>query len=223
MPAELDEEGLDARKKRARRVGPILADLYPDTRVTLDYGTPLELLVATILSAQCTDERVNLVTPALFARYPAAKDYAEGGRAELEGLIHSTGFFRNKAKHIQGMSACLVERHGGQVPATMEELLELPGVARKTANVVLSNAFGKLEGVVVDTHVKRVARRLGLTGETNPEKIELDLMQVLPQGEWRSFAWRLILHGRRRCSARNPDCDGCAIVEHCPSAHSFGA
>ncbi|MFO7588521.1 MAG: endonuclease III [Gemmatimonadota bacterium] len=215
-------EKLAARRERAGRIAQVLADLHPDLAISLGWETPLELLVATILSAQCTDERVNMVTPALFERFRAARDYAEADREELEELVRSTGFFRNKAKHIQEMAARLVDGHGGEVPDTMEELTALPGVARKTANVVLANAFGKAEGVVVDTHVKRVAGRLGLTEETDPEKVERDLMEILPRDEWRAFAWRLILHGRNRCTARKPDCEGCEISADCPSAFTFG-
>ncbi len=210
------------RKERAARLAPVLARIYPDLAISLDWQTPLELLVSTILSAQCTDERVNQVTPALFARYRTARDYAEADREELEELIRSTGFYRNKAKHIQGMAARLVDRHGGEVPDAMDALLELPGVARKTANVVLANAFGKAEGIVVDTHVKRVANRLGLTGESDPVKVERDLMNILPPEEWHPFAWRLILHGRTRCRARRPDCAGCEIAGDCPGAFTFG-
>jgi len=210
----------DDLEGRVKLLGERLSRLYPDVDISLDYSTPLELLVSTILSAQCTDERVNRVTPSLFRRCPTARDYAEIERAELEDLVRSTGFYRNKAKHIQEMAARLVERHGGWVPDTMEELVELPGVARKTANVVLSVAFDKRCGVVVDTHVKRVARRLGLTGATDPQKVERDLMEVLPQEEWRSFAWRLILHGRGRCKARKPECDECELADLCPSAGS---
>jgi len=214
-------DSLKSRRSRAAALGPLLAAVYPDTKISLDYEDPLELMVATILSAQCTDERVNKVTPALFARYPTALDYAESEREELETLIHSTGFFRNKAKNIQGMGARLVDVHDGVVPDTMDELIQLPGVARKTANVVLSNAFGKAEGVVVDTHIKRVAGRLGLTGEANPVKVERDLMEVLPRDQWIPFAFRLILHGRARCDARRPDCANCELAHLCPSAGSF--
>ncbi len=211
-------ESLRKRKERAADLKPILADRYPDLAVSLDWETPLELLVATILSAQCTDERVNQVTPALFERYPDAPAFANAERGDLEDLVRSTGFFRNKAKNIQGMAQRLVEEHDGRVPDGMDDLVQLPGVARKTANVVLSNAFGRNEGVVVDTHVKRVAGRLGLTGETDPVRVEQDLMQVLEPADWHSFPWRMILHGRQRCSARNPDCAGCEIRRLCPSA-----
>jgi len=211
-------ESLNKRRDRAAALQPILAECYPDLTVSLDWGTPLQLLVATILSAQCTDERVNRVTPALFERYPDVEAFAGADRDELEGLIRSTGFYRNKARNIQGMAQRVVAEHGGQVPDAMDELIELPGVARKTANVVLSNAFGRNEGVVVDTHVKRVAGRLGLTGETDPVRVERDLMQVLDPADWHSFPWRMILHGRQRCAARKPDCSGCEVRSLCPSA-----
>jgi len=211
-------ESLRKRQDRVAEVKPVLAERYPDLTVSLDWNTPLELLVATILSAQCTDERVNRVTPALFERYPDAEAFASADREELEGLVRSTGFYRNKAKNIQGMARRLVAEHDGRVPETMDELVELPGVARKTANVVLSNAFGRHEGVVVDTHVKRVAGRLGLTAESDPVRVERDLMKVLDPKDWHSFPWRMILHGRQRCSARKPDCPGCEVRSLCPSA-----
>jgi endonuclease-3 len=217
MPARR-VESLKKRRDRAAALKPILAELYPDLTVSLDWGTPLELLVATILSAQCTDERVNRVTPALFQRYPDVEAFAGADREELEGLVRSTGFYRNKARNIQRMAQQVVSEHGGEVPDSMHELVELPGVARKTANVVLSNAFGRNEGVVVDTHVKRVAGRLGLTGETDPVRVERDLMQVLDTDDWHSFPWRMILHGRQRCAARKPDCSACEIRDLCPSA-----
>ncbi len=212
---------LSRRRERAARLGPRLAALYPGLEISLGWDNPLELLVATILSAQCTDERVNMVTPELFRRYRTAEDYAAAEPEELEELIRSTGFFRSKARHVRGMAARLVAEHAGQVPDSMEELTRLPGVARKTANVVLSNAFSKTEGVVVDTHVKRVATRLGLTAAKTPEAIERDLMQVLPREEWHPFSWRLIRHGRARCTARRPDCEACEISDECPSAFTF--
>jgi len=212
---------LEKRRERAAAVAPRLAASYPDLEISLDWETPLELVVATILSAQCTDERVNKTTPALFERYGTARDYAEADREELEELIRSTGFFRNKAKNIQGMGRVVAQEFGGEVPRTMDELLTLPGVARKTANVVLTNGFGKVEGIVVDTHVKRVSRRLGLTGETSPVNIERDLMKVLPEEEWHPFPWRLILHGRAVCDARSPRCDDCMLSDLCPSAFTF--
>lgn len=211
-------ESLRKRRYRVSELKPVLAERYPDLTVSLDWKSPLELLVATILSAQCTDERVNRVTPALFERYPDAEAFANADREELEGLVRSTGFYRNKAKNIQGMALRLVAEHDGRVPETMDALVELPGVARKTANVVLSNAFKRHEGVVVDTHVKRVAGRLGLTAESDPVRVERDLMKVLDPEDWHSFPWRMILHGRQRCAARKPDCAGCEVRDLCPSA-----
>ncbi len=208
-------------RDRAAAIGPTLAELYPGLEISLTYSNPLELLVATILSAQCTDERVNRVTPALFLRYPQAADYAESDPEELQELIHSTGFFRNKTKNIRAMAQRLMAEHEGQVPDSMDALVALPGVARKTANVVLSNAFEKYEGVVVDTHVKRLSQRLHLTKNADPLKVERDLMAILPQEEWRPFSWRLIKHGRARCTARKPDCAGCEVADRCPSAGSF--
>ena len=211
----------EERRARVQKMIPRLEEAYDDLEITLDHSSPLELVVATILSAQCTDARVNRVTPDLFDRYRTAEDYAGADREELEELIRSTGFYRNKAKYIQGMARKLVEEHDGRVPRSMEALTELPGVARKTANVILSNAFERNEGVVVDTHVQRVSRRLGLTDHERPEKIEEDLMEVLPRERWRSFAWRLILHGRNTCSARSPSCGDCILEDLCPSAHAF--
>lgn len=195
-----------------------LGKTYPDAHCELNYSNPLELLVATILSAQCTDKRVNVVTAELFKKYPTAADYAKANPVELEQDIKSTGFFRNKAKNIQACCRKLLERHGGQVPQTMEELTRLDGVGRKTANVVLGNAFGNQEGVVVDTHVARLSRRLGLTRQNDPEKIEQELMRFVPQDLWTLFSHWLIWHGRRRCSARGPDCPNCEIQKLCPSA-----
>jgi endonuclease-3 len=195
-----------------------LARSYGDAHCALVHSNVLELLVATILSAQCTDNRVNIVTRVLFKKYRTAKDYAEAEPRELEQDIRSTGFFRNKSKSIRGAAQLLVEKHGGEVPDTMEELLELPGVARKTANVVLGTWFKKAEGVVVDTHVHRITRRLQLTREDDPKKIERDLMKLLPREEWTNFSHRLIWHGRRICTARKPKCDECPIAKDCPSA-----
>jgi endonuclease-3 len=195
-----------------------LTSAYPDARCSLDHQSPLELLIATILSAQCTDERVNMVTPELFRRFPTAEAYARAPIAEIEALIHSTGFFRNKAKSIQGATRRLTEVYSGSVPDTMDELLSLPGVARKTANVVLGNAYGKASGVVVDTHVQRITRLLGLTREHDPKKIELELMALLPPGEWVGWSHRLIQHGRRVCIARRPRCGDCVVATLCPSA-----
>jgi endonuclease-3 len=195
-----------------------LAAAYPDATCSLDYRSPFELLVSTILSAQCTDERVNMVTPALFAKYRRPEDYLAVPVEELEQDIHSTGFFRNKAKSIRGAARLLIERFGGELPRTMEELLTLPGVARKTANVVLGTAYGIAEGVVVDTHVRRLSGRLGLTEHDDPVKIERDLMAVIPHEAWIGFSHRLILHGRRVCHARKPNCPRCVLRDLCPSA-----
>jgi endonuclease-3 len=181
----------------------------------------LQLLVATILSAQCTDERVNQVTPTLFASYPTAADFAAADRENLEAQIHSTGFFRQKARFIQESCTVIVHKHGGQVPDEMDDLLALTGVARKTANVVLGVGFGKAEGVVVDTHVKRLSQRLGLTQESTPEKIEQDLMSLVPRQDWIDISHLLIFHGRRVCSARKPDCAACVLNDLCPSAVSW--
>jgi endonuclease-3 len=200
------------------RVPLILAELerlYPDARTELDFQTPLQLMVAVMLSAQCTDKRVNLVTPALFARYRTAKDFAVADRAELERYIQSTGFYRNKAKNIQAACRVLVEKHGGEVPGTLEELTALPGLGRKSANCVLGDAFG-VPGITVDTHVGRLARRLGLTEETDPVKVEFDLMKLWPKDVWTEASHRLILHGRRVCAARKPNCEGCSIAIVCP-------
>ena len=197
---------------------PRLKREYPDARTELDWRNPLELLVATILSAQTTDVRVNQVTRELFEKYRTAQDYAAADPGHLEEDIRPTGFYRNKARALQGMARALLERHGGEVPRTMAELVALPGVGRKTANVVLGNAFGVDEGIVVDTHVRRVSTRLGLTEERDPEKIEQDLMRVVPDDDWTIFSHLLIFHGRRVCKARRPDCPGCVLNDLCPSA-----
>lgn len=194
---------------------------YPDARTELVWHTPLDLLVATILSAQCTDVRVNQVTAGLFERYRSAGDYAAVARETLEEEIRPTGFYRNKAKSIQGMARALIESHDGSVPDSLDELVKLPGVGRKTANVVLGDAFGKPEGVVVDTHVKRLSKRLGLTGHDDPEKVERELLQAVPEDEWAAFSHLLIFHGRNVCKARKPDCPGCILNDICPSAHSY--
>lgn len=204
--------------ERAKRIVKILARHYGDAHCALVHQDALQLLVATILSAQCTDHRVNIVTKELFKKYRSAKDFAQADLKALEQDVRSTGFYRNKAKNIQGAAKRLVEKHGGEVPSTMEELLELPGVARKTANVVLGTWFKKATGVVVDTHVHRISRRLQLTREDDPKKIERDLMQLLPVGEWIDFSHRLIWHGRRVCMARNPQCGECPVASECPSA-----
>jgi len=191
---------------------------YPDVHCALTHENPYELIVSTILSAQCTDEMVNKVTPALFAKYPTAGALAKARLPSVEKLVKSTGFFRNKAKNITGMARKLVADFDGKVPRTMEELLSLPGVARKTANVVLGVAFGKAEGVVVDTHVQRLSQRLGLTKEEDPKKIERDLMEALPKSDWIDASHLLIWHGRRVCSARKPQCDKCVLRDRCPSS-----
>ena len=212
MPRETKEE-------KAARVKKIIAGLkkvYPDAHCELNYSNPLELLIATILSAQCTDKRVNLVTAELFKKYRSAADYAAAPAGELEQAIKTTGFFRNKTKSIKTATKAIVERYGDQVPRTMEELLTLGGVGRKTANVVLGNAFGVNVGVVVDTHVARLSQRLGLTREKDPKKIEQQLMGLVPQKEWTLFSHWLIWHGRRRCYARTPDCPHCEINALCP-------
>lgn len=208
-------------KRAAKRASPegirrTLAELYPDATCALHFETPLQLLIATILSAQCTDARVNMVTPALFKRYRTAKDFAEADTAELVSFIRSTGFFNSKAKAIQAACAQIAEEFGGRVPDTMEDLLKLHGVARKTANVVLGTAMGKNEGIVVDTHVIRLAHRMGLSKEKDPVKIERDLMRLVPRAEWTAFGHRMTQHGRRLCTARNPKCDECPVLPHCP-------
>ena len=210
-------------KKRVRRLIRLLRKEYPGARCSLDHSNPLELLVATILSAQCTDERVNVVTAELFRKYRTWEDYASAPAAELERDIRPTGFFRNKAKSIQGACRQIGERHGGRVPQTMEELLELPGVARKTANVVLGNAYHIASGVVVDTHVSRLSARLGLSREKLPEKIERDLTAVVPESDWIDFSHLLIAHGRKVCKARKPACGECVLASLCPSAGVAGA
>ena len=205
--------------------GPLLGALaraYPEAECALTHDSPFQLLAATILSAQCTDARVNMVTPVLFGRWPDPAALAAASQEDVEEVVRSTGFFRNKAKSLRGMAAALGDRHGGEVPRTMEELVALPGVARKTANVVLGTAFGLAEGVVVDTHVGRIARRLVLTRESDPVKVERDLMAALPRKEWTLFAHRLIHHGRRVCTARKPRCADCPVGEFCPSRESGG-
>jgi len=210
-----------SKKKRAIAVLEKLHKLYPDATCSLDYETPVQLMVATILSAQCTDERVNKVTPALFARFPDAPAFAAADIEELEQLVRSTGFYRNKAKNIQGACQRIMAEYDGEVPQSMEELLTLSGVARKTANVVLAHAFGILSGVTVDTHVKRLSNRLRLTKSDNPIKIEQDLMKLIPHPEWENWSIRLIYHGRAVCNARKPQCLDCAIADLCPSAEKL--
>jgi endonuclease-3 len=221
-----------ARRKRAKRpriakgaLGPHATEIFsrlkgahPDAHCELDHETPLQLLMATILSAQCTDKRVNMVTPLLFKTYPGAQSLADAQPEQLEELIKSTGFFRNKTKSLIGLGKALVERHNGEVPGSMEDLVKLPGVGRKTANVILGNAFRKNEGVVVDTHVGRLSLRLGLTRQTDPVKVEQELMPLFPQEEWAMLAHVLIFHGRRVCDARVPKCEICTLNEICPSS-----
>lgn len=207
-----------SKAERAKKVVRGLAKTYPDAECALVHDSALQLLVATILSAQCTDARVNLVTKDLFKRYPDVRSLAEADLKEVEKTIQSTGFFRNKAKSLVGAAQAIVANHGGRVPETMEDLVELPGVARKTANVVLGTWFRKATGVVVDTHVQRLSRRLGLTREEDPKKIEQDLMALLPSEEWIDFSHRMIWHGRKICTARKPRCGDCPLAACCPSA-----
>jgi endonuclease III len=209
-------ESLQTKTARLKKIIAALRRTYPDAHCELNHADPLELLVATILSAQCTDKRVNIVTKELFKKYRSAADFADARLAELEQAIKTTGFFRNKAKNIQACCRKLVERHGSQVPRTMAELTQLDGVGRKTANVVLGNAFGINSGIVVDTHVTRLSNRLGLTQQTDAVKIEQELMQLIPQKQWTLFSRWLIWHGRRRCNARKPDCENCEIQKLCP-------
>lgn len=227
MPKGTRDAGHGTRAKK-RRVRPTperaaeiykrLAEHYPEAHCALDYKTPFQLLVATILSAQCTDKRVNMVTPALFKRYRTPAAMSEAKPEELEDMIKSTGFFRNKTKSLLAMSRAVAEQHGGRVPDTMEDLVELPGVGRKTANVVLGNAFDKNEGMVVDTHVGRVSARLGLTKETDPVKVEQDLMKLFPREQWTMLAHLFIEHGRQICDARRPKCEVCFLNDICPSS-----
>jgi len=214
---EESEEIADAA--RVLKIIELLEKEYPTrAKTALHYSSPLEILVATILSAQCTDKRVNMVTKSLFKKYKTAEDYANADLAELEQDIKSTGFYRNKAKNIKNAGQMLVEKFDSQVPNTMEEILELPGVARKTANIVLSNAYGVIEGIAVDTHVRRLSKRLGLTENKNPDKIERDLMQNVPKSHWKRITDLLIFHGRNVCMARKPKCDSCVLNKLCPSA-----
>jgi endonuclease III len=208
-------------RERAAELVRAFPKVYPDAHCELDFKNPLQLLIATILSAQCTDKRVNMVTRSLFAKYKTAADYAHAPQAQLERAIQPTGFFRNKTKSIQGAARVIAEKHGGKVPKRMAELRELPGVGRKTANVVLGNAFGVDEGIVVDTHVIRLSERLRLTKHTDPEKIEQDLMKLVPREHWTNWSHWLIWHGRRRCFARKPDCHHCEIFNLCPSGKVF--
>ncbi len=211
-PAAPDPE----HRKRAGRVYRKLAKAYPQARCALTHSDAYELLVATILSAQCTDERVNMTTPELFAAYPTVQALAASKQADVEKIIRSCGFYRNKAKSIRAACRTIVDEHGGEVPDSMDELLNLPGVARKTANVVLGNAFGRNEGVVVDTHVKRLSHRMGFTEHTNTDKIEKDLMALFPRNKWTMLSHLLIWHGRQVCKARKPDCASCPVHADCP-------
>jgi endonuclease-3 len=210
-----------ARRSAAAKIGALLAEKWPDAHVELDHANAYQLVVATILSAQSTDKMINTITPALFAKYPDPASLARANPAELEQMIFRSGFYRNKAKSLIGMAKTVVENHGGVIPDTMEALTSLPGVARKTANVVLGSAMHKNVGVVVDTHVTRLSQRLGLTRETDPVKIEQDLMEILPQETWTDFAHRLIWHGRRVCLAKAPDCDHCLLRPHCPTGSTI--
>ena len=208
---------LTRRRERVAAVLPVLRETYPNARCGLDFTNPLELLVATILSAQCTDARVNLTTPALFARYKSAADYAAADAEELEGFVASCGFYRQKARNVRAMAAALVEHHGGEVPLEMGQLVALPGVGRKTANVILAEAFGKTVGVTVDTHVGRLARRLGLSKHEDAPKVEADLMRIVPRESWIEWPHLMIVHGRAVCRARVPRCGDCPVLAHCPA------
>ncbi len=211
-------------KSAKERIGDIIRILrkeYPEARTSLSFATPLQILVATILAAQATDQRVNMITPGLFKHYPTAADFAGADRAELEQEIRSSGFFRNKAKNIMGAAKKIVDDFGGEVPDTMEELITLPGVARKTANIVLSSGYHKAEGIAVDTHVRRLAGRLGLSKEHDPDKIERDLLEIVPRRHWLDFNYMLVNHGRRICQARKPKCPECVVQHLCPSAKKF--
>ena len=207
---------------RASKVLELLEKNYPNAEIALDYATPLQLLVATILSAQATDKQINMITPKLFKKYKTAGDYANADLEELEQYIKSSGFYHNKAKNIKNCCKTLVEKFHSKVPKTMNELIELPGVGRKTANIILANAFGIVEGVAVDTHVGRLAQRLGLSENKDPNKIEADLMKIIPKEQWTKITDLLIFHGRRVCTAKKPDCAGCVLNRICPSAFRFG-
>jgi endonuclease-3 len=214
------EENLDVKSK-VMKIIELLEKEYPNAKTALKYSNPLELLVATILSAQCTDKRVNAVTKSLFKKYKTAEDYANADLKELEEDVRPTGFYRNKAKNIKRSGQMLLEKFHSQVPKTMDKIIELPGVARKTANIVLSNAYGVVEGVAVDTHVRRLSQRLGLTENKNPDKIERDLMKIVPRVQWEKITDLLIFHGRNICVARKPKCSLCVLNKICPSAFTF--
>jgi endonuclease-3 len=207
---------------RASKVLELLEKNYPNAKIALDYANPLQLLVATILSAQATDQQINMITPKLFKKYKTAEDYASADLQELEQYIKSSGFYHNKAKNIQKCCKALVEKFNSKVPRTMNELVDLPGVGRKTANIILANAFGIVEGVAVDTHVGRLAQRLGLSENKDPNKIEADLMKIVPKDQWMRITDLLIFHGRRVCTAKKPNCAGCVLNKICPSAFTFG-
>ena len=209
-------ESHTALVRRARKANRILAEVFPDAKCELDFENPLQLLVATVMSAQCTDKRVNMVTPVLFAKYPTVQDLASASRTDIEDVIKSTGFYRNKATSIQGLAATIIEKHHGEVPNTLDELVKLPGVGRKTANVVLGNAFG-VPGITVDTHVGRIARRLGWTANDDPVKVEFDLMELIEKKDWTMMNHRLIFFGRRICHSRRPACGACPLAKMCPS------
>jgi endonuclease III len=217
-PAQARRESGRARKERVLEILQRLENAYPDVRLALDFESPLQLLIATVLAAQCTDKKINEVTPALFRRYPTARHYAEADLSELEEMVRSTGFYRNKARALKNLGQALLAEHDGEVPASMDALRKLPGVGRKTANVVLGNALGITEGIAVDTHVHRLSRRLGLTEEDEAEGIERDLMAVVPRESWTRFALLLQQHGRTICKARRPECPICPVAELCPSA-----
>ena len=217
----LQKINLKQGRKNLAKMLALLREHYPKAKTALNFTNPLEILVATILSAQCTDKRVNIVTPALFKKYRTARDYAETPSAELENAIHSTGFFRNKTKSIRGACKAMTEKYKGHVPKTMKEILTLPGIARKSANVILHNAYGVVEGIIVDTHMRRLSHRLGLSAQQNAEKIEQDLMKIVDRPQWASFAYMIVNHGRNICKAVKPNCAGCFLNKLCPSAFAF--
>jgi len=224
MPAEKKtktKKGDPGLKKKVTGIIRLLSTEFPDAKTALKHRNPLEMLISTILSAQCTDAKVNEVTTVLFKKYRTPEDYARANIRQLQKEIRQTGFFRNKAKNIKRASAAIIERYDSQVPSTMNEILTLPGVARKTANIVLQNAYGVIEGIAVDTHVKRLSQRLGLSKNKDPNKIEQDLMQITPKKDWARITDLLIWHGRRVCKAQRPKCGECVLVSLCPSAHSF--